>query len=194
MTLIQEIEKSQMKSKVAQVKVGDTIRVHQRIEEGGKERIQTFEGTVISFKEKNNPRATIRIRRIASGVGVEKTFLLYSPFLEKIEVVRGGKSRRAKLYYMRKMVGKAAQKLEEQERENHVWEKEKTTGITEEEANKANKTDKEEKTDEAKPVTEQGSSAGEEKEEAKVAEEIEHVKELPVEKEAKPKEPEKESK
>ena len=94
-----------------EVKVGDTVRVHQRIKEGNRERIQVFEGIIIK-KQGGSVNATFTVRRIAYGVGVEKTFLVHSPLVEKVEVVRVGKARRAKLYYLRDRVGKAAKTKE----------------------------------------------------------------------------------
>ena len=93
------------------LKIGDTVRVHQRIKEGNRERIQVFEGIIIK-KQGGSVNATFTVRRIAYGVGVEKTFLVHSPLVEKVEVVRVGKARRAKLYYLRDRVGKAAKTKE----------------------------------------------------------------------------------
>lgn len=92
---------------VHQVNVGDTVRVHLRVKEGSRERIQVFEGTVIA-KKHGGINETFTVRRISYGVGVEKVFPLYSPIVEKVETVRRGKVRRAKLYYLRDRVGKAA--------------------------------------------------------------------------------------
>ena len=100
-----------MKNTIPYLKVGDTVRVHQRIKEGNRERIQVFEGIVIK-KQGGSINATFTVRRVAYGVGVEKTFLLHSPLVEKVEVVRVGKARRAKLYYLRDRVGKAAKTKE----------------------------------------------------------------------------------
>ncbi len=111
MDIIKSIEHEQLKSKVPDIKVGDTIRVHQRIKEGNRERIQVFEGIVIK-KQNGGLNATFTVRRVAYGVGVEKTFLLHSPLVEKVELVRVGKVRRAKLYYLRDRVGKAAKTKE----------------------------------------------------------------------------------
>ena len=111
MDIIKSIEHEQLKSKVPDIKVGDTVRVHQRIKEGNRERIQVFEGIVIK-KQNGGLNATFTVRRVAYGVGVEKTFLLHSPLVEKIELVRVGKVRRAKLYYLRDRVGKAAKTKE----------------------------------------------------------------------------------
>ena len=91
--------------------VGDTVRVHAKIKEGSRERIQVFEGIIIK-KQGGGVNATFTVRRISYGVGVEKTFLVHSPNVEKVEVVRVGKSRRAKLYYLRDRVGKAAKTKE----------------------------------------------------------------------------------
>ena len=111
MDIIKSIEHEQLKNKIPDLHVGDTIRVHQRIKEGNRERIQVFEGIVIK-KQGGSVNATFTVRRVAYGVGVEKTFLINSPMVEKVEVVRVGKSRRAKLYYLRDRVGKSAKTKE----------------------------------------------------------------------------------
>src|SRR5699024_3813907 len=97
----------QLKENAVNFNVGDTVRVHAKIKEGNRERIQVFEGTVIALKE-GGIQETVTVRRMSYGVGVEKTFPVHSPNIEKIEVVRRGKVRRAKLYYLRGRVGKAA--------------------------------------------------------------------------------------
>lgn len=107
MDLIKELENQQMKKDMPKANVGDTVRVHVKIKEGSRERIQVFEGIVIANKH-GSIEETITVRRIAFGVGVEKVFPLHSPSIEKIEVVREGYVRRAKLYYLRGRVGKAA--------------------------------------------------------------------------------------
>ena len=107
MDLIKELEKQQMKQDAPVVNVGDTVRVHVRIKEGSRERIQVFEGVVIA-KRHGGIEETITVRRLAYGVGVEKVFPIHSPSIEKIETVRKGYVRRAKLYYLRGRVGKAA--------------------------------------------------------------------------------------
>ena len=107
MDLIKAFTEEQLKTEVPQFKVGDTVRVHNRIKEGARERIQLFEGTVIA-KRGGGISETFTVRRVAYGVGVEKTFPLHSPFVEKVEVTRKGKVRRAKLYYLRDRVGKYA--------------------------------------------------------------------------------------
>ncbi|MCW3060358.1 MAG: rplS [Capsulimonas sp.] len=105
--LIQEIENAQKKESVPQFGPGDTVRVHVKVIEGGKERTQIFEGVVIGNKE-GSSRASFLVRKISNGFGVERSFLLHSPRVEKIEVTRRGLVRRAKLYYLRGKVGKAA--------------------------------------------------------------------------------------
>jgi len=107
MDMIQAFTNEQLKKEVPQFKVGDTVRVHNKIVEGTRERIQLFEGTVIA-KKNGGISETFTVRRISYGVGVEKTFPLHSPRVEKVEVIRTGKVRRAKLYYLRDRVGKAA--------------------------------------------------------------------------------------
>jgi len=105
--LIDAIEASQLKTDIPDFKVGDTVRVHAKIIEGDKERIQVFEGAVISRANGGN-RATFTVRKISYGVGVERIFPLHSPRIDKIEVVTHGRVRRAKLYYLRELSGKAA--------------------------------------------------------------------------------------
>ena len=104
---IKNLEASQMKESVDAFSVGDTVKVYNRIKEGNKERIQLFEGTVIKRQGGSN-RETFTVRKFSNGVGVEKTWPVHSPFVEKIEVVRHGKVRRAKIYYLRSRVGKAS--------------------------------------------------------------------------------------
>ena len=107
MDLIKELNKETLSNAAPQVAIGDTIKVHVKVKEGSRERIQIFEGTVIA-KKHGGIEETITVRRISYGVGVEKVFPVYSPSIEKIEVVRSGKVRRAKLYYLRGRVGKSA--------------------------------------------------------------------------------------
>ena len=104
---IKNLEASQMKESVDKFNVGDTVKVHNRIKEGNKERIQIFEGTVIKRQGGSN-RETFTVRKTSNGIGVEKTWPIHSPHVEKVEVIRRGKVRRAKLNYLRKRVGKAA--------------------------------------------------------------------------------------
>jgi large subunit ribosomal protein L19 len=108
MSVIKTIEDSQKKSKITDVKSGDVVRVHQRITEGNKERVQVFEGLVIRTKRGDSFTRTITVRRIASGVGVEKSFLVHSPFITQIEVIKRSKVRRNYLSYMRERSGKSA--------------------------------------------------------------------------------------
>ena len=105
--IIEAITKSQLRSDIPEFKAGDTVRVHVRIVEGGRERIQQFEGVVIK-RRGGGISATYTVRKISNGVGVERTFPVHTPKVEKIEVVRKGKVRRAKLYYLRNLRGKAA--------------------------------------------------------------------------------------
>ena len=112
MDIIKSIEHEQMKNKIPALKVGDTVKVHQRIKEGNRERIQVFEGIIIK-KQGGGVNATFTVRRVAYGVGVEKTFLVHSPMVEKVELVRVGKARRAKLYYLRDRLGKSAKTKED---------------------------------------------------------------------------------
>jgi large subunit ribosomal protein L19 len=106
--LIQKVNDEQKKSAVVDSRSGDTVRVHQKIKEGNKERIQIFEGVVIRTDNKKSHTSRITVRKIASGVGVEKSFLLHSPLVEKIEIVRRAKVRRNFLSYLRQRSGKSA--------------------------------------------------------------------------------------
>ena len=112
MDILKSIEHEQLKNKIPELRVGNTVRVHVRIKEGNKERIQVFEGIIIK-KQGSGVNATFTVRRISYGVGVEKTFLVHSPMVEKVEVVRVGKARRARLFYLRDRVGKAAKTKEQ---------------------------------------------------------------------------------
>ena len=105
--IIKNIEAAQLKAEVADFNVGDTVKVSAKVKEGNRERTQVFEGTVIKRQNGSN-RETFTVRKFSNGVGVEKTWPLHSPIVEKIEVVRRGKVRRAKLFYLRDRVGKAA--------------------------------------------------------------------------------------
>lgn len=105
--IIKSIEDAQLKAEVTSFNVGDTIKVYGKIREGNHERIQVFEGTVLK-RQGTGARETFTVRKTSNGVGVEKTWPLHSPNVEKIEVVRRGKVRRAKLYYLRERVGKRA--------------------------------------------------------------------------------------
>ncbi len=105
--IIRSIEQEQLKENVSEFNVGDTVKVYGKIKEGNRERVQIFEGTVIKRQGGSN-RETFTVRKASNGVGVEKTWPLHSPNVEKIEVVRRGKVRRAKLFYLRDRVGKKA--------------------------------------------------------------------------------------
>ena len=107
MDLIKAFTNEQLKQEVPVINVGDTVRVHNKIKEGTRERIQLFEGTVIA-KKNGGISETFTVRRVSYGVGVEKTFPVHSPNVDKVEIVRQGKIRRAKLYYLRGLSGKAA--------------------------------------------------------------------------------------
>ena len=107
MNIIDVIEKENLKSNVTPFNVGDTVKVHVKIVEGDKERIQIFEGDVIARKH-GSVRETFTVRRMSYGVGVERTFPVHSPRIDKIEVLKKGKVRRAKLYYLRELSGKKA--------------------------------------------------------------------------------------
>ena len=112
MDIIKSIEHEQMKNKIPDLKVGNTVKVHVKVKEGNRERIQVFEGIIIKVQGAGVNK-TFTVRRIASGVGVEKTFLIHSPAVEKVEVTRVGKARRAKLFYLRERLGKSAKTKEQ---------------------------------------------------------------------------------
>ena len=107
MDLVKVLADQQIKTDLPELKIGDTVKVHAKIKEGNRERIQIFEGTIIAMKH-SGINKTVTVRRISYGVGVEKTFPVHSPNIAKCEVVRHGKVRRAKLYYLRDRAGKAA--------------------------------------------------------------------------------------
>lgn len=115
MQVIQDLEREQIKSDAIECQPGDTVKVHVRVSEGGKERIQIFEGTVIA-RQHGSLRESIIVRKISHQVGVERTFLIHSPKIDKIEVTRKGLVRRAKLYYLRGKVGKATRIKERRDR------------------------------------------------------------------------------
>lgn len=110
--IIEQIEKENLRSDVAAFNVGDTVRVFVKVVEGDKERLQAFEGLVIARKN-GSIRETFTVRRVSFGIGVERTFAVHSPRIDHIEVVRKGKVRRAKLYYIRNLTGKAAKVKED---------------------------------------------------------------------------------
>jgi large subunit ribosomal protein L19 len=105
MNLVEAIEKEYLKEKVPQLRAGDTVRVHVKVVEGNRERIQVFEGVVIAIG-RAGLKQNFTVRRVTHGVGVERTFMVHSPRIDKIEVVRHGAVRRAKLFYLREKVGK----------------------------------------------------------------------------------------
>lgn len=107
MDILQSITQDQIRSDLPKLSIGDTVKVYVKVKEGSKERIQMFEGTIIS-KKHGGIQESFTVRRVSYGVGVERTFPVNSPIIDRIEKVRGGKVRRAKLYYLRDRVGKAA--------------------------------------------------------------------------------------
>ena len=128
MDIIHEFEKKQATRKIPYIRPGDTIKVHQKIKEGDKQRVQIFEGVVIKNHRGFGINGNVTVRKIASGVGVEKTFPLHLPSITKIEVVKRGKVRRAKLYYLRRLQEKAARlkdkKLTEEAKKELIFESE----------------------------------------------------------------------
>ncbi len=115
MDILKTLTNEQLKSNVPNFSTGDTVKVHVKIKEGTRERIQIFEGIVIK-RQGGGIAETFTVRRIASGVGVERTFPVHSPRVEKVEVVRSGQVRRARLYYLRDRIGKAAFKIKEKKK------------------------------------------------------------------------------
>jgi large subunit ribosomal protein L19 len=105
MNIVEAVEKDYLKAETPKLRSGDTVRVHVKVVEGSRERIQVFEGVVISLS-KSGLKQNVTVRRVTHGVGVERTFLVHSPRIDKIEVVRHGQVRRAKLFYLRDKVGK----------------------------------------------------------------------------------------
>ena len=124
MTKAEEFTKSQLKQNLPEIKPGDTVRIYQKIKEKNKERLQSFEGVVLARKHGKGISATITVRRVVGGVGVEKIIPIHAPTVEKIEVLKRGKVRRAKLYYLRTAKGKKA-RLKRKEFEGVTWEQPK---------------------------------------------------------------------
>lgn len=195
MDILKSIEHEQLKNKIPELKIGNTVRVHVRIKEGNKERIQVFEGIIIK-KQGGGVNETFTVRRISYGVGVEKTFLVHSPMVEKVELVRVGKARRAKLYYLRDRVGKAAKTKEKVgariENREIVIKEEVVPGentveqeATAEEVAEAVAADNAIKAEEAKKAAEKEAAEETAKPEAKAEEVKEEVKEEPKAEEAK---------
>ena len=189
MDILKSIEHEQLKNKIPELKIGNTVRVHVRIKEGNKERIQVFEGIIIK-KQGGGVNETFTVRRISYGVGVEKTFLVHSPMVEKVELVRVGKARRAKLYYLRDRVGKAAKTKEKVgariENREIVIKEEVVPGentveqeATAEEVAEAVAADNAIKAEEAKKAAEKEAAEETAKPEAKAEEVKEEVKEEP---------------
>ncbi len=148
----------QLKKNIPDINPGDRVRVHQKIREGNKERIQVFEGLVIKAQHGNGINGTFTVRRIASGVGVEKLFPLHSPVITKIEKVRSAKVRRAKLYYVRGLIGKAARRLKKEKEDLAIWEdvivdEDEKTGETDETEETATDATEEKEADKAEEET-----------------------------------------
>ena len=194
MDIIKSIEHEQLKNKIPELRVGNTVKVHVRIKEGNKERIQVFEGIIIKVQG-GGVNQTFTVRKISYGVGVEKTFLVHSPLVEKVELVRVGKARRARLFYLRDRVGKSA-KTKEQigariedreiiikedlvEEEPVVEEKEETTEVVENVV--AETPAVEEKKEESKVEEAPEEAPAIETQEVTVQETVDTVKEEPVE-------------
>ena len=186
-SVTQTINDRQKKSAVVDVRPGDTVRVHQKIREGGKERIQIFEGLVIKASRKGSLTSSFIVRRIASGVGVEKSFLIHSPNILKVEIVRRSKVRRNYLTYMRELTGKSARLM------GVDFDKEKVNAIHDEAAEAEEERIHEEQVEGYDPEAAKAEKAAEEAEAAAVTaeaakSEAEKIEEQPVEK-AESKEP-----
>ena len=186
MDIIKSIEHEQLKNKIPELKVGNTVRVHVRIKEGNKERIQVFEGIIIKVQG-GGVNKSFTVRKISYGVGVEKTFLVHSPLVEKVELVRVGKARRARLFYLRDRIGKAAKTKEQvgariEDREITIKE-----DLVEEPVSEEVVTPQEEAKEE-KPAVETAKPVVEETVDTVKEETVETVKEEPV-KEEKSEEP-----
>ena len=149
---IEIFNKTQLKKEMPDIRPGDTVRVSQKIKEKGKEKIQAFEGLVIARKHGKGISATITVRKIISGIGVEKIFPIHSPIIEKLEILKRSKVKRAKLYYLRKVKGKKARLKRKELAEAIVWEKEKPKEKIVEKATTDIEEEKEEKTEEEKPA------------------------------------------
>ena len=115
MDIIKMIEDDQLRNDIPNFNVGDTVQVHYKVIEGTRERVQVYEGTVLKIQGEGS-RRTFTVRRLSYGVGVERTFPVHSPRIEKVEVIRRGKARRAKTYYLRDRIGKAAFKIKERKK------------------------------------------------------------------------------
>lgn len=164
MDLLKEFNQAHLKSSVPHIRSGAKVRVHQKIKEGDKERIQVFEGVVISERKEKEPSATFTVRKISNGVGVERTFPLHSPLIDKIEVIGQGKVRRAKLFYLRNRVGKRT-RLKEVGIKDILNEARPEEEIKAENINENNKTEekKEEATKDNKDVSQDSSAENKEK-------------------------------
>ena len=198
MDIIKSIEHEQLKNKIPVLDVGNTVRVHVKVKEGNRERIQVFEGIIIK-KQGGGLNETFTVRKISYGVGVEKTFLVHSPMVEKVEVVRVGKARRAKLYYLRDRVGKASKTkeklgariedkeivLKEELVEVPVVENEVAEEITAEETSAVETVENAEVVEEVATPVEEAPVAEEVKEEPKAKTEVEAKEEAEVTEEPK---------
>lgn len=125
MHTLQEVEKEYLRTDLPDFRAGDTVRVHVKVAEGDKERIQIFQGVVIR-RRGSGTRATFAVRKVSAGVGVERVFPLHSPVIDRIEVIRRGRVRRAKLYYLRGLRGKAA-RIEERREDRPAKKKDRST-------------------------------------------------------------------
>ncbi len=159
MSVLQEVQKLAIKKKVPAIRAGNTVRVHQKIKEGEKERIQIFEGLVIKLNSGHGADKTFTVRKIVQGIGVEKVFSLYSPTIVKIEIKKKAKVRRSKLYYMRERSGKSARLKEGFVTEAEMEDSAAALAEAHEEAEKAKK-----EKDGIAPSAEEASAEGEQSE------------------------------
>jgi len=177
-------EHHQLKKNVPDLRAGDRVRVHQKIQEGAKTRIQVFEGLVIKTQHGNGINGTFTVRRISLSVGVEKCFPLHLPSIVKIEKVKSAKVRRAKLFYVRDLVGKKARRLKREKDDKAVWE----DVIVEEKKEEVKEEAKKEEVKDEAPETEAKPEEAEPKEEVKEEEEAKpETEEKPEPKEKKDK-------
>ena len=177
-SVMQKIEAKHKKSAVVDVRSGDNVRVHQKVKEGAKERVQVFEGLVIRANRKNSLTSSFTVRRIASGVGVEKTFLIHSPGILKVEVTKRSKVRRNYLTYMRELTGKSA-RLSGTE-----FDKDAVNAVRDEAAEAEEAKIKEEQVEDYDPVAAKAEKAAEEAEAAAATAETPAANSTPAEKPA----------
>ncbi len=182
-----DFNKKQQHNKFPKVNVGDIVRVHRKIKEGQKERIQIFKGLVIAIKGKQSSSPTITVRRVSGGIGIEMIFPIFSPIIEKIEILRHSKIKRSKLYYMRERFGKAAkmQAIELTEDEKNFYNKKKEVETAEDQTTESSekKAEDTEKTKGGKKETKEETGKSAEKKDGKTESKKESKKTEPIKEE-----------